>query len=356
MANADGAELGLTLQSLNPATTLFIVASKSFGTAETRANADVALAWLAQAGAEQALAKHCVVVSAKPDAADILKLPKDNAFAIWEWVGGRYSLWSAMGLSIALALGMEKFRALLAGALAMDKHFAQAPPSQNMPIIQALLGVWQRNFLGVGQQVVLPYTHYLEHLPAYLQQLDMESNGKRVDRDGRVVDYATGCSIWGQAGTNAQHAFMQWVQQGTASLPVDFILPLSVPGQSQAQQRFQVASCLAQAATLMQGYTPEDIDAKQGNHRQLPGNRPSSILVLPTLDAYHLGATLALYEHRVFTQAVIWHINPFDQWGVEHAKRMAQGLQTAMRTDEFEGLDAPTQQLLKRFKQLDANK
>ncbi|MGB1580623.1 MAG: glucose-6-phosphate isomerase, partial [Nevskiales bacterium] len=330
VANADGAELASTLRGLNPATTLFIVASKSFTTAETRANAEAALGWLETAGAAGALAKHCVVVSANPDAASSLGLPKENAFTIWDWVGGRYSLWSAMGLSVALVVGMDGFRALLAGGAAMDKHFAEAEPSRNMPVIQALLGIWQRNFLGVGQQIVLPYTHYLEYLPAYLQQLDMESNGKRIDQDGRVVDYATGCSIWGQAGTNAQHAFMQWVQQSTAKLPVDFILPLTVPGQTRAQQRFQVASCLAQAATLMHGYTPEAADAGIAAHRLLPGNRPSSMLVLPSLDAYHLGAMLALYEHRVFVQAVVWHINPFDQWGVEHAKRMASGLQATL--------------------------
>lgn len=348
VANADGAELNLTLKALNPATTLFIIASKSFGTVETRANADAALAWLRQDGVEPA--GHCVTVSANPAAPAELGLPAVNAFAIWEWVGGRYSLWSAMGLGIALALGMPAFRDLLAGAAAMDRHFATAPPAQNMPVILALLGIWQRNFLGAGQQVILPYTHYLEHLPAWLQQLEMESNGKRVDRDGRTVDYATGCSIWGQPGSNAQHAFLQWLQQGTAVLPVDFILPLTVPGQSRAQQRFQVASCLAQSATLMHGYKPPGLGKAESVQRQLPGNRPSSTLLLQALDPRHLGALLAVYEHKVFAQAVIWHINPFDQWGVEHAKQMARGLQQSLDTGEDSELDASTRQLLDRFR------
>ena len=351
VANADGAELSLILRDLNPATSLFIVASKSFGTAETRANAALAMQWLTHEAGEDALRQHVVTVSAKPDAPQQLGLPAENGFAIWDWVGGRYSLWSAMGLTIALAHGMPVFEELLAGAQAMDDHFQTASPGQNMPVLLALIGIWQRNFLGVGQQVIMPYTHYLEYLTPYLQQLEMESNGKRVDRDGRVVDYATGSSVWGQVGTNGQHAFMQWLQQGNAVLPVDFILPLSVHGQDATQQRFQVASCLAQSAALMQGYVPEDMGQADAIQRQLPGNRPSSTLLMPRLDAYHLGALLALYEHKVFVQSAIWYINPFDQWGVEHAKRIASGLEGELLNGDAEQHDASTQQLMERFRQ-----
>ena len=350
VANADGPELALTLQNLDPATTLFVVVSKSFGTAETRANAAAGLAWLqAATTVENAASRHFITVSAKPQAAREFGLPDENGFAIWDWVGGRYSLWSAVGISVALSLGMKVFRELLAGASAMDKHFSSAPLGENMPVVLGLLGIWQRNFFGIGQQVILPYSHYLEHLPAYLQQLEMESNGKRVDRDGKIVDYATGTSIWGRAGTNAQHAFLQWLQQGTAKLPVDFVLPISVPLQTLEQQRFQVASCLAQSAALMRGNSCDDMPKAEAVQRQLPGNRPSSNLVMPRLDARHLGALLALYEHKVFVQSVIWNINAFDQWGVEFGKRMASGLQDEFTSGQMTKHDPSTQALAEFF-------
>lgn len=352
VANADGAELALVLKALNPATTLFIIASKSFRTVETHANGAAAMQWLQNAGCGgTALSRHVVTVSANPGAATGLGLPEGNGFAIWDWVGGRYSLWSAVGLGIALALGMSVFEQLLEGAAEMDAHFASAELLHNMPVLLALLGIWQRNFLGIGQQVILPYTHYLEYLPNYLQQLEMESNGKRVDRDGRIVDYATGASIWGQTGTNGQHAFLQWLQQGSATIPVDFILPLEVPLQPPEQQRFQVASCLAQSAALMEGHNPQALTPEDAIQRQLPGNRPSSTIVMPRLDARSLGALLALYEHKVFVQAVIWHINPFDQWGVEFGKQSAHRLMSELETGEVAEHDPSTLMLARRFLQ-----
>ncbi len=295
VANADGVELALTLKEVSPATTLFIVASKSFGTAETCANARDALSWFHAASDDIAdRARHFVTVSANATAPEQLALPPENNFALWDWVGGRFSLWSSVGLSIALAAGMSTFRALLSGAQAMDAHFHAAPLRENMPVLLALIGIWQRNFLGIGQQVVLPYSHYLEHLPAYLQQLEMESNGKRADSQDQVVDYTTGTSIWGQAGTNGQHAFLQWLHQGMARIPADFILPLSVPLQNTEQQRFMAASCFAQSAVLMSGFDGA-AETRLPTHRQLPGNRPSNTLLMQRLDAYHLGALLALY-------------------------------------------------------------
>ncbi len=350
IANADGAELALTLNKLEPATTLFVVVSKTFGTAETRSNADSALSWLRSATSDTgAIARHFITVSANPKATETFNLPDANGFTFWDWVGGRYSLWSTVGIGIALSLGMPVFRELLAGAAEMDQHFATAPLKQNMPVLLGLLGIWQNNFLGVGQQVILPYSYYLEYLPAYLQQLEMESNGKRVDSDGQVVDYATGASIWGQVGTNAQHAFLQWLQQGTAKIPVDFVLPLTVPLQTPEQQLFQVASCMAQSAVLMRGNQADNSAAAMDIQRQLPGDRPSSTLILPTLDARHLGALLALYEHKVFVQSVVWDINAFDQWGVEHGKHMASGLMDDLTSGELGQHDPSTRNLAAKF-------
>lgn len=349
VANADGAELALTLRELSPATTLFIVASKSFGTAETTANAADALRWFHKAGVDNAAREqHFVTVSANPEASQLLGVPEENNFLLWDWVGGRFSLWSAVGLAVAIAIGMPGFRALLSGAKAMDTHFANTELPENMPILLALIGIWQSNFLGVGQEVVLPYSHYLEYLPAYLQQLEMESNGKRVDSEDQVVDYTTASSTWGQAGTNGQHAFLQWLHQGMAQIPTDFVLPIEVPLQNAEQQRFMVASCLAQSAVLMRGHDGAG-DAEVPTYRKLPGNRPSNTLLLKRLDAYHLGALLALYEHKVFVQSVIWDVNAFDQWAVEHGKSMATGLINELSQGQIGAHDPSTQRLAELF-------
>lgn len=335
VANVDPQALDTVLAGLKPERTLFIVTSKTFTTAETLANARAARAWLVQGmGDEQAVAQHFVAVTTHLESARSFGIPADNCFGFWDWVGGRYSLWSAVGLSIALALGMDGFRALLAGAHAMDRHLREAPFERNLPVLMALLGVWNVNFQGCVTQAVVPYSQRLERLPLYLQQLEMESNGKSVDRQGHAVDYATAPVIWGDVGTNAQHAFFQLLHQGPAPQPVDFILPLSNRRDERDRQR--LANCLAQAEALMRGKTPEEVQRELSErgmskaelslaipHRVFPGNRPSSLLLLEALTPATLGALLALYEHKVYLQGLIWNICSFDQWGVELGKQLA---------------------------------
>ncbi len=339
VSNVDGAHLVSVLERSDPEKTLFIVASKTFTTAETMANAKAARRWLAEKLGEGAVDRHFVAVSTNIDAVKAFGIHPDRMFRFWDWVGGRYSLWSAIGLSIILAVGPHKFRDLLAGAAAIDRHFLEAPLTQNLPVIMGLLQVWHRNFCGLASQAILPYAQDLWRLPAYLQQLEMESNGKRVTRDGNAVAWQTSPVIWGQAGTNGQHAFHQMLHQGSEPVPCDFILVARDRSGLPEQHEMLFANGLAQSAALAFGKSAEAVSAEMKAagkpaeevsfltlHRTFPGNRPSTTLLLPVLDPYHLGALIALYEHKVFVAATIWGINPFDQWGVELGKEMANAL------------------------------
>jgi glucose-6-phosphate isomerase len=337
VSNVDGTHLGRTLEFLDPETTLFVVASKTFTTQETLTNAISAKRWLLDALHEQeAVARHFVAVSTNAAEVKAFGIDLENMFEFWEWVGGRYSLWSSIGLPIAIAVGMDHFEELLRGGNDMDEHFVQAPLESNMPVILALLGIWYLNFGGCDSCAVIPYDQYLEHLPAFLQQLDMESNGKRVTRDGIPVSYQTGPVIWGQVGTDAQHSFFQLIHQGTRLIPVDFILPLCSHHPLPGHHEKLVANCFAQAQALMRGRTEEEarnemeafgLDEQRIRdllpHRVFPGNRPSNMLVFDRLTPRVLGSLVALYEHKVFVQGVVWGVDSFDQWGVELGKQLA---------------------------------
>lgn len=361
VANVDGAQLHAELPRLKPETTLFVVTSKTFTTQETMANACAARDWLRSALGEQAIPKHFVAVST--NAAEVQKfgIALDNMFGFWDWVGGRYSLWGAVGLSLMLHLGPSRFDQLLAGAQAVDEHFRTAPFAQNLPVLLGLIGIWNRNFLGLSDQVIAPYAQRLEKFVPWLQQLEMESNGKGVDRDGRRVDYDTTPALWGDVGTNSQHAFFQMLHQGSGVHPVDFILVREADHPYPQLNRLLLANGLAQSAAMMTGKTADEVRAEltaaglQGEaleaaipHRVFGGNRPSSTLLLPRLDAWHLGALLALYEHRTFVLSVIWNLNAFDQWGVELGKQLAGRTLLAME-GKGEPVDPSTANLLKRL-------
>jgi glucose-6-phosphate isomerase len=337
VSNVDGDHLAGVLARVNPARTLVIVASKTFTTIETMTNAASARAWfLAGGAAETDIPRHFVAVSTNAAKVAEFGIDPANMFGFWDWVGGRYSLWSAVGLPIALQVGREGFGVLLDGAHAMDRHFAEAPLEANMPVILGLLGVWYRGFFGAASLCVAPYAQALARLPAYLQQLEMESNGKSVTRDGVPVDTPTCPVIWGEPGTNGQHAFFQLLHQGTDLIPVDFIAPLAASHGLPGHHRLLLANCIAQSKALMVGKTADEVRAElavqgmagealeaQVPHRVFPGNRPSNTLLLPELSPRALGALIALYEHKVFVQSVIWGINAFDQWGVELGKQIA---------------------------------
>ncbi|HEU0220562.1 MAG TPA: glucose-6-phosphate isomerase [Gallionella sp.] len=337
VSNVDGTHLAETLKKLDAETTLFIVSSKTFTTRETLTNARSARAWLVEKlGDEQAVAKHFAAVSTNLDATAQFGIHPENVFEFWDWVGGRYSLWSAIGLPIALYVGMDKFEELLGGAYAMDEHFRSAPLEKNMPALLGLLGVWYGNFFGASSNAVFPYDQYLHRFPAYLQQLEMESNGKRVDRDGNTVDYDTGMVMWGEPGTNGQHAFYQLIHQGTRLIPADFLAPLRSHNPVGEHHAILLANCFAQTEALMLGKTAEEARAEllaQGlhgealeallPHKVFPGNRPTNTLLFDRLDPHTLGMLIALYEHKVFVQGVVWNINSFDQWGVELGKQLA---------------------------------
>ena len=338
VSNVDPNHLAETLKPLDPATTLFVVASKTFTTQETLANAHAARDWCLQsfAGDKAAVARHFVAVSTNTDAVQAFGIDADNMFIFWDWVGGRYSLWSSIGLSIALAVGMELFYELLEGAHEMDQHFRSAPLPQNMPVIMALLGVWYRNFVGIQTQAILPYDQYLRHLPAYLQQADMESNGKGVSRDGNSVEYATGAIVWGAAGTDGQHAFYQLIHQGTDTIASDFIAFIESQNPVADQHDKLLANFFAQTEAMMKGRTREEAEAELAAtgmnreeleallpHKVFPGNRPTNSLMIDKLTPRRLGSLIALYEHKIFVQGVIWQVNSFDQWGVELGKQLA---------------------------------
>ena len=362
VSNVDGTHIAETLKRLDPETTLFVVASKTFTTQETLTNARTAREWLVQAagGDASAVARHFVAVST--NAKEVARFGIDTAhmFGFWDWVGGRYSLWSAIGLPIALYLGMDHFEALLQGAYEMDEHFRTAPFEKNMPLILAVLGVWYNNFLDAQSHVVLPYDQYLHRLPAYLQQLDMESNGKRISRDGEVVDYQTGPVIWGEPGTNGQHAFYQLIHQGTKLIPADFLAPIESNNPIGEHHRILLANCFAQTQALMQGKTEAEARAELERagldgvalerllpHKVFPGNKPSNTILFRKLTPHTLGALIALYEHKVFAQGILWNLNSFDQWGVELGKQLAAGILPELARDEMaSSFDASTNGLI----------
>jgi glucose-6-phosphate isomerase len=343
VSNIDGVGLGDVLAKVEPRSTLFVVCSKTFTTLETLSNAHAAREWfVARCGAE-AVRTHFIGVSTNHEAMDAFGISPTNRFGFWDFVGGRYSLWSAVGLSIALAIGMENFRALLAGARAMDRHFHDAPLEENMPVLLGLLSAWNSGFLGCESLAVLPYDSRLARFPAYLQQLHMESNGKRVRRDGGKVSVATAPVLWGEPGSNAQHSFYQLLHQGTRKVAVDFLAPAQGSGPSQHPHDLALANMLAQARALSEGFDDDTLPP----HRVYPGNRPSTTLLFRRLDPETLGKLIALYEHKVFVESVIWGINAFDQWGVELGKKLAGELTEAVANPAgFQGGDTATRGLL----------
>ncbi|WP_127477955.1 glucose-6-phosphate isomerase [Sulfurivermis fontis] len=340
VSNVDGTHIAETLKQLQPETTLFIVASKTFTTQETLTNARTARQWLVQAaGDEAAVAKHFVALSTNAAAVSAFGIDTRNMFEFWDWVGGRYSLWSAIGLSIAVYIGMDNFEEMLAGGHDMDRHFHSAPLEKNMPVILALLGIWYNNFFGAQSHAILPYDQYLHRFPAYLQQLDMESNGKRVTRDGENLTWSTAPIIWGEPGTNGQHAFYQLIHQGTKLVPVDFLAPLHSQNPIGDHHAILLSNVFAQGEALMKGKNEAEVRAElqaEGkdeaeidallNHKIFPGNRPSNTLLFDRLTPRTLGRLIALYEHKVFVQGVIWNVNSFDQWGVELGKQLAKAI------------------------------
>ncbi|HUG99619.1 MAG TPA: glucose-6-phosphate isomerase [Gammaproteobacteria bacterium] len=351
VSNIDGVGLGDVLAKVEPRTTLFVICSKTFTTLETLANAHAAREWFVTRFGADAVRTHFVGVSTNHEAMDAFGVSSTNRFGFWDFVGGRYSLWSAVGLSIALAVGMDHFRALLAGGRAMDRHFRAAPLEDNLPVLLGLLSAWNSGFLGCESVAVLPYDSRLARFPAYLQQLHMESNGKRVRRDGRRVSVDTAPVLWGEPGSNAQHSFYQLLHQGTRNVAVDFLAPVQASGPSQAQHDLALANLLAQARALSEGFDPEsgsDTDsADLAPHRAHPGNRPSTTILFRSLDPETLGKLVALYEHKVFVESVIWGINPYDQWGVELGKKLAGELAEAVANPtNFQGGDASTRGLL----------
>jgi glucose-6-phosphate isomerase len=364
VSNVDGAHLADTLRSLHPATTLFTIASKTFTTQETMTNARSARAWfMARAKDESAVAKHFVAISTNESEVRKFGIAPENMFVFWDWVGGRYSLWSSIGLPIALAVGFGHFETLLDGAFEMDEHFRTAPLEQNVPIVLGLLGVWYSSVLRADSHAVLPYEQHLQRLPAYLQQLEMESNGKRVDRAGHVVDFQTSPIVWGEPGTNGQHAFYQLLHQGTRLVSTDFIVGIETHDPLGDHHRLLVANCIAQTEALMRGKTEDEVRAElqaQGYtgtaldqllpHKVFPGNRPSTTIVYRKLGPRTLGRLLALYEHRVFTMGAVWQINSFDQWGVELGKQLATTIATDLASEDASTHDASTMQLIKLAK------
>ena len=345
VSNVDGAHIADTLKGLNPATTLFLIASKTFTTVETMTNAATARAWIVGALGEAAVGAHFAAISTALDKVAAFGIPLDRIFGFWDWVGGRYSIWSSIGLPLMIAIGSQRFVQFLRGAHAIDEHFRSAPFERNLPLLMAMIGVWHRNICGYAARAVIPYDQRLSRFAAYLQQLDMESNGKSVTLAGAPVGVKTGPLVWGEPGTNGQHAFFQLLHQGTDVIPVEFLVAARAhePAAMAAHHTLLLANCLAQSEALMRGRTL--VEAKAGllaagrseadaarlaPHRVFPGNRPSITIAYRLLDPATLGKLIALYEHRVFVEAAIWDINAFDQWGVELGKELATGLQAVV--------------------------
>ncbi|EKN48173.1 MULTISPECIES: glucose-6-phosphate isomerase [Pseudomonas] len=365
LANIDGSEFHELSMKIRAETTLFIVSSKSFNTLETLKNAQAARAWyLAQGGSEAELHRHFIAVSSNNAAAVAFGIREENIFPMWDWVGGRYSLWSAIGLPIALAIGMSNFKELLSGAYTMDQHFQSAPFEKNMPVLLALLGVWYGNFWNAQSHAILPYDHYLRNITKHLQQLDMESNGKSVRQDGTPVSTDTGPVIWGGVGANGQHAYHQLLHQGTQMIPADFIVPIVSFNPVSDHHQWLYANCLSQSQALMMGKTKSEAEAelrekgmaedevqKLAPHKVIPGNRPSNTLVVERISPRRLGALVAMYEHKVFVQSVVWGTNAFDQWGVELGKEMGKAVYHRLTGGTEEPADdASTQGLINYFR------
>ncbi|WP_306144588.1 glucose-6-phosphate isomerase [Roseibium sp. MMSF_3412] len=365
VSNVDGAHIADTLEKLDPETTLIIVASKTFTTIETMTNAATARKWIASALGEEAVGEHFAAVSTALDKVAAFGIDSARVFGFWDWVGGRYSIWSAIGLPLMIAIGPDAFSDFLEGAHAMDVHFQEAPLENNLPVLMALIGVWHRDVLGYGARAVLPYDQRLSRLPAYLQQLDMESNGKRVKLDGSAVDMDTGPLVWGEPGTNGQHAFYQLLHQGTTVIPCEFLIAKEGHEDDlHHHHELLTANCLAQSEALMLGRTLEEAKsilaasgmsetdvARLAPHKVFPGDRPSFTLVYDKLTPFALGRLIALYEHRVFVEGVIWGINSFDQWGVELGKELATALLPMVKGEvAADGKDASTRGLLSALK------
>jgi glucose-6-phosphate isomerase len=360
VSNLDGAHLATTLAGLSPRTTLFVIASKTFTTQETMQNAASARRWLVDALGEAAVRRHFVAVSTNLSGVAKFGIDPDHAFAFWDWVGGRFSVWSAIGLPLALAIGFENFQRFLAGAAAMDAHFFEAPAERNLPFVLALLDVWNTDFLGAETRACLPYSQSLELLPRYLQQLEMESNGKRADRNGQDPGCPTSPILWGEAGTNGQHAFYQLLHQGGRLIPSDFIVSREADFPLPGHHEKLLANCFAQAEALMHGKTAEEVRTEMEAahvpstvidrllpYKVFPGNQPSTTLLLPRLDPYNFGQLIALFEHKVFALGMIWNLNSYDQWGVEYGKQLANRLLPIIEgRAPADGLDSSTAGLL----------
>lgn len=369
VSNVDPTHLTEILKFVQPESVMIIVSSKTFTTQETMLNAKSARKWFVeQTGNEKAVARHFVAVTANRQAASDFGILEENMFEFWDWVGGRYSLWSAIGLPIALYLGMDHFEQLLEGAYAMDMHFKSAPIEKNMPVILALLGIWYNNFFNAQSHAIMAYNQYLRRFPAYLQQLDMESNGKTIDREGERVDYLTGPIIWGETGSNAQHAFFQLLHQGTKPVPADFLVPARSNNPLGNQQGVLLANYFAQTRALMKGRTEaearaeleasgfsEEIIKEVLPHKIFEGNKPTNSIIFENLDPRTLGALFAMYEHKVFVQGAIWNINSFDQWGVEYGKQLASDIQKELRDKtETSRYDDSTNNLINYYRTLKA--
>ena len=372
VSNVDGSHISSTLRTLQPETTLFIVASKTFTTQETLANANSAKRWFLESDATAAdVAKHFVALSTNKEKVEAFGIDSNNMFEFWDWVGGRYSLWSAIGLPLILSIGFERFEQFLDGAHAMDEHFRTAPIENNLPVTLALLTVWYNNFFNAHSHLIAPYDQYLHRFPAYLQQLTMESNGKSVHVDGSPVSCSTGPIVWGEPGTNGQHAYFQLVHQGTHLIPTDFIMPMESLNPIGEHHELLMANCFAQSEALMMGKTTEELTVEMqsdgasadeidrlSGHRTFAGNRPSNTIMMQRLDPAALGALIAAYEHKVFVESVIWDINPFDQWGVELGKQLAGRIRSELASgNTVTSHDSSTNGLINRamkLKQLQA--
>jgi glucose-6-phosphate isomerase len=365
VSNVDGTHIAETLKAVQPETTLFIIASKTFTTQETLTNAESAKRWFLHTGAPpDAVARHFVALSTNTEEVQRFGIDPKNMFEFWDWVGGRYSLWSAIGLSIAVSIGMDQFEELLSGAFAMDEHFRTAPLERNIPVIHAMLGIWYNNFFDAQSYAILPYDQYLHRFPAYLQQGDMESSGKSVTRDGKRVDYSTGPIVWGEPGTNGQHAFYQLIHQGTKLVPADFIAPIETQNPLGDHHAILLSNFLAQPEALMRGKTEAEARTElqasgmKGErleqlvpHKVFEGNKPSTAILLHKLTPRSLGSLIALYEHKIFVQGIVWNINSFDQWGVELGKQLAKKILPELKSKgEVKDHDASTNGLLNYIK------
>ena len=360
VSNVDGADIAEATRDIDPAQTLFVVSSKTFTTLETLTNARTAREWVVGALGEDAVPKHFVAVSTNAQGVSEFGIDTENMFGFWDWVGGRYSMDSAIGLSLMIAIGPEAFGEMLAGMHSIDEHFRTAPLARNLPVLQGLLGVWYRDFLGAQTKAILPYSHHLGKLTAYVQQLDMESNGKSVTLDGDHVRYDTGPIVWGTPGTNGQHAYFQLIHQGTTLIPADFIGLVHPTDRIGEHHDLLMANFFAQTEALAFGKTREEVEAEgvpasQVAHRTFPGNRPTSTILLPALTPSTLGQLIALYEHTVFTQGAIWHVDSFDQWGVELGKVLAGRITDELATDvetDTSVHDSSTAELIARYRRL----